>query len=320
MITQKHAAAFSASSSSCYKINAQPVCSQPWAPRKITLQPGSWKLCRAVCEHLEPQAAQLRGMRRMLRYHRPPLHNLRFEKEWMNQQPPPDKLPTHQSELDDETNNMPPAADTNRVRALDVRGSAAQLPAWSSLVSGERPAEFEIGSGKGLFMQLAAAQRPQHDFVGIELAAKFAHRAAQRLHRHQADNAKMLCGDAQRFIAEVVPDQSVVAVHVYFPDPWWRNKHKKRRVLNENVLADVVRVLKPGGSFHFWTDVLDYYEHICGCVMDLTALTGPRYVVSREAAHSMDYTTHFERRARLHGQPVYRAIFDKPPQPAEVAG
>ncbi|GAB5402087.1 MAG: tRNA (guanosine(46)-N7)-methyltransferase TrmB [Aureliella sp.] len=200
-------------------------------------------------------------------------------------------------------------------RAIDLLAKDAPKVSWSDLVSDpakDRPAELEIGCGKGLFLQNAALGQPGTDFVGIELSAKFANRAAQRLAKHSANNAVMLRGDAQRFVADVVPDQSVVAIHVYFPDPWWRNKHKKRRVLNEEVLGHFVRALKPGGQFHFWTDVLDYYEHICGQVMDLTPMEGPQYVPSRGAAHSMDYTTHFERRARLNSQPVYRAIFSLP--------
>ncbi|QDV23321.1 tRNA (guanosine(46)-N7)-methyltransferase TrmB [Aureliella helgolandensis] len=196
-----------------------------------------------------------------------------------------------------------------KFKAIDQFSTPQQ---WDQLVSLERPAELEIGSGKGLFLQNAATAQPDHDFVGIELAAKFANRAAERLGKRNLTNAKMLRGDAQRFLREVVPDRSLVRVHVYFPDPWWRNKHKKRRVLNEQALADIERALVPGGEFHFWTDVLDYYEHICGQVMDLTKLAGPRYVPQRTAAHSMDYTTHFERRARTHGQPVYRAIFLQP--------
>ncbi|MEM8734952.1 MAG: tRNA (guanosine(46)-N7)-methyltransferase TrmB [Planctomycetota bacterium] len=183
---------------------------------------------------------------------------------------------------------------------------------WESLVGTNETVEFEIGSGKGLFLQNASQASPDTFYVGVELAGKFAHRAAQRLAKHELENAVMLHGDAKRFLSEVIPDTSVQRVHCFFPDPWWRNKHKKRRVLNEQSLSDVVRVLKNGGEFHFWTDVLDYYEHICTEVMQSTVLLGPQYVPERSASHSMDYKTHFERRARTDGQPVYRAIFVKP--------
>lgn len=207
-----------------------------------------------------------------------------------------------------ELNSTPPSVP-ERVKAIDL----FEFPkSWSELAPSEGAVELEIGSGKGLFLQLAAEKQPDHHYVGIELAAKFANRAAQRLAKRKFENVVMCRGDAQRFLKDTVPSESLVRVHCYFPDPWWRNKHKKRRVLNEQALADIWRVLVPGGEFHFWTDVLDYYEHICAEVMDTTEFIGPRYVPERSAAHPMDYNTHFERRARINGQPVYRAIFSKP--------
>lgn len=188
---------------------------------------------------------------------------------------------------------------------------------WEQIVPADHPhVELEVGSGKGLFLQVAGAAFPERHYVGIELAAKFANRAAKRVAKAGLNNVVMLRGDAQRFLRDVVPDSSLMRLHVYFPDPWWRNKHKKRRVLNDQALRDIERSLRPGGELHFWTDVLDYYEHICGRVMEITRLAGPRFVPQRTASHSMDYTTHFERRARTHGQPVYRAIFDKCPAAA----
>ena len=173
----------------------------------------------------------------------------------------------------------------------------------------QAPIELEIGSGKGLFLQQAAANRPQHNFIGVELSGKFANRAAERMGKHALTNVQILRGDAEDFLLKVVPEQSLAAVHVYFPDPWWRRKHKKRRVLNDETLAAIERLLIPNGQFHFWTDVLDYYELICRHVIERMQLDGPRYVPQRPAAHDLDYTTHFERRARRNHQPIYRAIF-----------
>lgn len=200
-------------------------------------------------------------------------------------------------------------ANVMNKQALDVLSHPAP---WHQLVPSHAFVELEVGSGKGLFLQSAATEHPESFFVGIELAVKFANRAAERLANSKLTNTKMLRGDAQAFLRDTVPDNSISRFHVYFPDPWWRNKHKKRRVLNDQAILDIQRGLIPGGEFHFWTDVLDYYELICGQVMDATALLGPRFIPERTASHGMDYTTHFERRARLNGQPIYRALFLKP--------
>ena len=175
-----------------------------------------------------------------------------------------------------------------------------------------RPARAsEIGSGKGLCLQLAAQANPDRHYLGIELAAKLAHRAADRLARSSLGNVTMLRGDARRFLAETVPTGSLERVHVYFPDPWWRNKHKKRRVLNEQTLQDIQRVLIPGGEFHFWTDVLDYYEHICTQVMHQTQLA-PALCASATSRPRDGLYNPFRTPRALSDQPVYRAIFVRP--------
>jgi tRNA (guanine-N7-)-methyltransferase len=193
-------------------------------------------------------------------------------------------------------------------RAIDLD---RQPVSWSRIIEPfpNHPRELEIGSGKGLFLQSAGRANPHIHYVGVELSAKFADRSAIKARKLDLSNITVLRGDAKKFLQAIVPDHSLEKVHVYFPDPWWRNKHKKRRVLNEQTLRDIQRVLCDGGEFHFWTDVFDYYEHICNEVMQWTGMLGPTYVPQRQAEHSMDYTTHFERRARLNHQPVYRAIF-----------
>ncbi|MEX0613133.1 MAG: methyltransferase domain-containing protein, partial [Pirellulales bacterium] len=94
------------------------------------------------------------------------------------------------------------------------------------------PLEVEVGSGKGLFLQTAAAAMPERNFLGIEIAPKYARFAAARLARQALTNAVVIHGDAQRLFAELLPEDSLSAVHVYFPDPWWKKRHHKRRVLN----------------------------------------------------------------------------------------
>jgi tRNA (guanine-N7-)-methyltransferase len=175
----------------------------------------------------------------------------------------------------------------------------------------DAPLEVEVGSGKGLFLQSAAMANPDCNFLGVEIAAKYARFAAARLAGHKLPNAVMIHGDAQRLFGEFLPDKSLAAVHVYFPDPWWKKRHHKRRVMNELFVREIDRALAPDGALHFWTDVRDRFEATLELIAAQTALTGPLEVAERPAEHNLDYRTHFERRMRLAGQAVFRAEFRK---------
>ncbi|MDX1946730.1 MAG: tRNA (guanosine(46)-N7)-methyltransferase TrmB [Pirellulaceae bacterium] len=174
------------------------------------------------------------------------------------------------------------------------------------------PLEVEVGSGKGLFIAGAARAMPEHDFIGIEVAHKYARFAAARLARQQSANGLVIGGDALALFREWFPAGSLAAVHVYFPDPWWKKRHKKRRVLNEAFLKDVERTLVPGGALHFWTDVEEYYQSTLELIATTVKLDGPLAVGEKPAEHDLDYRTHFERRTRQHEQPVYRSEYRKP--------
>src|SRR5207244_2113668 len=122
------------------------------------------------------------------------------------------------------------------------------------------PLEVEVGSGKGLFLARTSADHPDRNFLGIEIARKYARYAGARLARQQSTNAVIICGDALALFQRWFADASLGAVHVYFPDPWWKKRHKKRRVMNEQFLRDVERTLATGGWLHFWTDVEEYFQ------------------------------------------------------------
>jgi len=183
------------------------------------------------------------------------------------------------------------------------------------------PLEIEVGSGKGLFLSAAAAADPEANYLGIEIMNKYARFIAARLANRELSNARIIHGDAQHFFRawddaqgvhhEWLADDSVRAVHVYFPDPWWKARHKKRRVMNDSFVQSVERVLVPGGRLHFWTDVEEYFETALETLREHTRLAGPHAVQEKPADHDLDYRTHFERRMRLHGEAVYRAEFEK---------
>ncbi len=180
-----------------------------------------------------------------------------------------------------------------------------------ALFGRQAPLEIEVGSGKGLFLRSEASARPETDFLGIEIARPYACYAAAGLAKNGLANAMIVWGDAVRAFAEVLPDAAVAAVHIYFPDPWWKRRHKKRRVMREGFVRDVERVLCPGGTLHYWTDVEEYFQTSMALVRSQTKLVGPLEVPASAATSESDYRTHFERRTRQSGRPVFRAQFRK---------
>jgi tRNA (guanine-N7-)-methyltransferase len=82
--------------------------------------------------------------------------------------------------------------------------------------------------------------------------------------------------------------------------------------MNESFLLSVQRTLAPGGTLHLWTDVEEYFTTTLKLLAATTQLIGPHAVAERPVEHDLDYRTHFERRMRLHGEPVHRAEFSKP--------
>jgi len=212
--------------------------------------------------------------------------------------------------VDNEPNAENPPLDS-AAKMRDRFFDPNDLNRFRNWISTETLVELEIGSGKGLFLTNAAKQNPNTRFVGLELAGKYAIDCQNRIDRIGIPNAKFFAGDAVSIIDQDVPDNSLAAIHVYFPDPWWKSRHKKRRVLSEQTVRNIERTLVSAGALHFWTDVLDYYEGTLELIDQTTQLQGPYFVSEPSASHDMDYRTHFERRTRQNGLPVYRSRFTK---------
>jgi tRNA (guanine-N7-)-methyltransferase len=161
-----------------------------------------------------------------------------------------------------------------------------------------------------MFLAASASDIAEHNFLGCEIARKYAHFSAARLASRGLANARVIHGNAERLFSEL-PDSSLRAVHVYFPDPWWKKRHRKRRVMNEEFLGHIARTLAPGGTLHFWTDVAEYFDTTLALIRHCTSLEGPVPVAERPAEHDLEFRTHFERRMRLGGERVYRSEFRK---------
>lgn len=188
----------------------------------------------------------------------------------------------------------------------------AQVPKpfrWESLFGNTNPVELEVGSGKGLFLSNAAKSNPDVNYFGIEIAKKYAHAAAQRAFKNGLENIRVWPGDAKPILAEMVPVRSLRAVHVYFPDPWWKKRHKKRRVFSESLVDDVCRLLIPGGLLSIATDVEEYFQVMRDLVASRPSFKELPAVEVAEPEHELDYLTNFERKFRIQGRPIYRVQY-----------
>ena len=182
---------------------------------------------------------------------------------------------------------------------------------WAEVFGNTRPVEVEVGSGKGLFLVSAATQFSNRNFLGIEISPKFARFTAARLSKSSLSNARIVCGDARRMFTEWIGDASVAAVHVYFPDPWWKRRHKKRRIFTESFLGHAERILEPGGQLRVASDVEEYFEAIRELVGKNPAFVPIETELPGEPENESNYLTNFERKYRKSGRQVFKAYFQK---------
>jgi tRNA (guanine-N7-)-methyltransferase len=180
---------------------------------------------------------------------------------------------------------------------------------WRQIYGNDSGVEIEVGFGKGLFLLNAAQARPQTNFLGIEIERKYQLHTATRLAKRRLDNVRLVCGDARLVLRDYVPERSVQAVLVYFPDPWWKTRHRKRRLFTEDFAAACVRVLCPGGPLELATDVEDYFAFITNMLDSLAALRRLPPPAESAAQNDLDYLTNFERKYRKEAKPIWRAAW-----------
>ena len=188
---------------------------------------------------------------------------------------------------------------------LDVETLPRPLD-WKQVFGNDHPVELEIGTGKGTFLTDRAKARPDVNFFGVEWANWFYRYASDRLRRNGCFNARMVRAEAGYFLAEFVADRSVSVLHVYFPDPWPKKRHHKRRLVQEPFLRQAERILAPGGRVQIVTDHEGYFEENIEPVLKSSQhLSIIDYNRPGSAAEGEFVGTNFERKYRREGRPFY---------------
>ena len=186
---------------------------------------------------------------------------------------------------------------------LDVESLPRPID-WVALFGNNHPVELEVGTGKGTFLTEQARTRLDVNFFGIEWARWFWRYASDRLRRHNCLNAHTIRAEAGYFLTEFVPAASLSVLHIYFPDPWPKARHHKRRLIQPKFMPIVERALVTGGRLQVVTDHQDYYEQIDSTVRG-SRLAVIEYNRPGSASEGEFVGTNFERKYKREGRPFY---------------
>lgn len=215
-----------------------------------------------------------------------------------------------------------------RITAAQQRALERLLPRWGIAFTGQRidldavfgrraPHVLDIGFGDGEALLTAAANAPEYDYLGVEVHEPGIGHLLLLLERAGIDNVRIIAADAVDVVGQMLEDASFAAVNLFFPDPWPKKRHHKRRLVQPPFVTELARILQPGGIFHVTTDWADYAEHAVSVLERCEQLTPVDGADLCNNPLALRPATKFERRGRRLGHDVvdlyYRKTVEPPP-------
>ena len=201
--------------------------------------------------------------------------------------------------------------------AYDAHWSKHGLPLddtfidYSSVFGRSAPVILEIGFGMGASLVEMAKAAPEQDFIGVEVHVPGVGKLLHGMEEFEVNNIRIYCDDAVEVLKRCIPDNSLDRVQIYFPDPWHKKKHHKRRLIQTGFVQSLRAKLKIGGVIHLATDWEHYAEHM----MEVMAAADGFKNQADEFCFSPrpDYRpiTKFEKRGERLGHGVWDLLFEK---------
>ncbi|WP_437613866.1 tRNA (guanosine(46)-N7)-methyltransferase TrmB [Erwinia sp. V71] len=181
----------------------------------------------------------------------------------------------------------------------------------AALFGREAPVVLEIGFGMGASLVTMASSNPQQNFLGIEVHSPGVGACLGAAYEAGTENLRVMCHDAVEVLNKMIPDNSLRMVQLFFPDPWHKARHNKRRIVQVPFAELVLRKLKLGGVFHMATDWEAYAEHmleVMNSVAGYKNLSAENNFVPRPESRPL---TKFEQRGQRLGHGVWDLMFER---------
>jgi tRNA (guanine-N7-)-methyltransferase len=173
------------------------------------------------------------------------------------------------------------------------------------------PRVLEIGFGNGASLLKMAQGNPDTDYLGIEVHRPGVGNLLLGIEREGVTNIRVMSEDAVDILKQQIPDASLDMVQLFFPDPWHKKKHHKRRIVQPDFVQLLYRKLKPGGLFHMATDWQDYAEHMLEVMMAAEGFTNTSPTNDYVERPDSRPLTKFEQRGHRLGHGVWDLIFKR---------
>ena len=193
---------------------------------------------------------------------------------------------------------------------VECTGVPLDLPA---LFGNDRPVWLEIGFGNGDALATLAERHPDRNYLGIEVHRPGVGHLLLRLEARALANVRLLRHDAVELLRSALPPASLAGAYLFFPDPWHKRRHHKRRIVQPELVDLLARVMRPGGLFHAATDWEDYGRHMLAVLEASPAFenaAGPGRFAPRPEERPL---TRFEQRGQRLGHGVWDLVFRRRP-------
>ncbi len=192
---------------------------------------------------------------------------------------------------------------------FSVRFDPAKALDYAALFSRHAPTIVEIGFGMGESTAAIARLMPEQNFIGIEVHSPGVGALLKLIGEQQLSNLRIIQHDAVEVLKHMIPDNSLHGFHIFFPDPWPKKRHHKRRLVQPELVKLLVTKLERGGYLHLATDWEEYAQHM------LEVLSAERGLVNSAAAFAprpaYRGTSGFERKGLAKGHGVWDLVFRK---------